>query len=216
MCYGRSHRREGIGHVRGQVIGSTIAAVFGVIYVFANSGELPAGAAWTLRAAAVAVVAVVAVRVLTASRAVGHGVEGAVAGPVRDGDSSRPAPFGRGYWLIVVAEVVAILVGVRLLAGPLDRPEAGVAWVSVAVGVHFFALAAHFRLSFFHLLGVLVTACGVAGLALAFTTTWAAAVAVTGGVVPGFVLLGFAVWGTGRHPRWSGAADEVTLRPSVQ
>jgi hypothetical protein len=43
--------------------------------------------------------------------------------------------------VVVAAEVIAIVVGVRLLAGPLDVPDAGVAWVALVVGLHFVALA---------------------------------------------------------------------------
>ena len=38
----------------------------------------------------------------------------------------------------MAAEAVALFLGVRILNGPLGLPRAGVAWVSLVVGVHFF------------------------------------------------------------------------------
>lgn len=185
--------------MRGQHIGSTIAAVFGLVYVLVNSADQPTALAWALRIAALVVCALVVARLVTGRRPAAGIEESDARGSAPGERGSRPAPFGRGYWLIVLAEVVAIVVGARVLAGPLDHPEAGVAWVSVAVGVHFFALAAHFGMRFFHVLGALVTGCGVAGLVVAFTTSASALVSLVGGVVPGFLLLGFALWGTGHR-----------------
>jgi hypothetical protein len=53
--------------------------------------------------------------------------------------------------------------GLAVLNGPLDAPQAGVAWVSLVVGVHFFALAVAFAEPFFHRLGGAITVCGLAG-----------------------------------------------------
>lgn len=198
--------------MRGQHLGSAIAAAFGLVYVLVNSAGLPSAVAWALRVAALVVAAAVAIRLVSGRREVGTAQGSAAGRSGSAGPPGRPAPFGRGYWLIVLAEVVAIVVGVRVLGGPLDHPEAGVAWVSVAVGVHFFALAAHFRLGFFHLLGVLVTGCGVAGLALAFAGSTSAVVSLVGGVVPGFVLLGFALWGSTQAAL---SADRVAHRDAA-
>lgn len=41
------------------------------------------------------------------------------------------------------------------------------AWTSVVVGVHFFALATVSGQRFLHVLGATITVCGAAGLALA-------------------------------------------------
>ena len=70
--------------------------------------------------------------------------------------------FGPRYWLVVAAEVAAIAAGSALLNGPLDRPRAVVAWVSVVVGVHFAALAAVWRVSLFRWLGAAIALAGVA------------------------------------------------------
>ena len=105
---------------------------------------------------------------------------------------------------MVAAEVVALFLGVRILNGPLGLPRAGVAWVSLVVGVHFFALAVVLGRRFFYWLGGVITACGVVGLVLAVTGAGAAAIALASGVLPGAVLLGFAWWGAHRTARAAG------------
>ncbi|QZY52362.1 hypothetical protein [Leucobacter tenebrionis] len=114
----------------------------------------------------------------------------------RDGAGGRGggngALFGRAYWMIVGVEAVALFVGARLVSEFL-RPELGVAWVSFVVGVHFFSLGWLFRLHRFHVLAVLVTACGVAGFACA-AFGLLSGIAVVSGVAPGFLLIGFSAW----------------------
>lgn len=192
----------------GQRIGSVIAAVFGLVYVAVNAGQLPAPASWALRAAALVVFAGVLLLVAAGRhrRAGAPGDGRGQAGPGR-------APFGRRYWLIVLVEFAAIFAGARTLSGPLDRPDAGVAWVTFVVGTHFFVLAAHFGARFFHVLAAALTMCGVVSLVIAFTASAAAVVALVGGVVPGLVLLGFAAWGAG-HGAWQGRVPQQ--RPHSQ
>ncbi|MEP6561989.1 MAG: hypothetical protein ABJD68_13065 [Nakamurella sp.] len=176
--------------MRGQKVGSTIAAVFGVIFVLLNTGELPSVIGWTLRAIALIAFASVLFAVLRADRKSPASVRDA-AGAATQGAS----PFGWAYWLVVVAEVVALFGGVRLLTGPLGQPNGGVAWVSFVVGVHFFALAALFHAPFFNWLGAAVTMCGVVGLILVFAGAGQAWVEGIGGIVPGALLLAFGWWG---------------------
>ena len=90
---------------------------------------------------------------------------------------------------MVAAEVAAIAAGIALLNGPLDRPHAVVAWVSVVVGVHFFALAELWQVSLVRWLGAAIAVCGVAGLAAAGLGASSAVVATIGGVLPGALLL---------------------------
>lgn len=174
--------------MRGQRIGSAISAVFGLIYVVANSALL--APLWTLAVRALAVLAFVAVLV-----AVFHSPR-----PPAGEDGAPERVFGRGYWWVVVVEVVALLGGLRVLSGPLGVPEAAVAWVSLVVGVHFFALAAVFGERFFHWLGGVITACGVVGLVIAISGTGEVWVELVAGVLPGAVLLGFGWWGARRRP----------------
>jgi hypothetical protein len=163
-------------------LGSLIGGAFGLVFVLVNAGPLP-----TALDAAVRIIGVVAfVVVLVALRR----PRSAVA-------RARPATggFGRGYWFVVLAEVVAILAGVRLLSGPLDTPDAGVAWAATVVGLHFVALAVVWAQRFFHVLGAAIAVCGLAGLVLALAGAPTAASATVGGVLPGLLLLAFALWG---------------------
>lgn len=170
----------------GQRIGSLIGATFGLTYVIVNAGPLSTG--WTLTLRVLAAVAFVAVLLA---------VFGSAA-PSPDRGRQEPRVFGRGYWLVVAAELVALFLGTRVLSGPLNAPQAGVAWVSLVVGVHFFALAVVFGERFFHWLGGVITACGVVGLVLAATGAEEPTIALVSGVLPGGILLGFGWWGAHR------------------
>lgn len=178
--------------MRGQNLGSLIAAVFGLIYVLVNSGQLPTVAAVPLRV--LAALAFFGVLVLIRrSRPVpdpGSGTQAEPGGPV----------FGAKYWLIVAIEVAALAAGLAGLNGPLDAPQAGVAWVSVVVGLHFFPLGALFREPFFYWLAAAITVCGVAGLVMAAIGAAEAPIAVVSGVVPGALLLAAGLWGARRNP----------------
>lgn len=176
--------------MRGQRIGSLVGAVFGLIYVLVNAGPLPPVAAMALRAAAAAAFCAV----LAALYLRRHD---RVADPDADQSGKRGGAgvFGRAYWIVVAAEVAALAVGLAVLDGPLNVPRAGVAWVSIVVGVHFNALAVVFGLRFFHWLGGAITACGVIGLALVATAASAIPVSLISGIVPGALLLGFGFWG---------------------
>lgn len=180
----------------GQVVGSMIGASFGLVYVFVNSGSLPGSVRWAVRLLAAAVFIAVVLASVRLSRR-GPAEPGTDVAPRSDPGSG--SPFGRSYWLVVALEVVAIVVGARLLSGPLDLPEAGVAWVSVVVGVHFFALAVIFRQSFFHWLGAAIAGCGALGIVLALLDAGSQPVEVVAGVVPGALLLAFGWWGVRRE-----------------
>jgi len=85
-----------------------------------------------------------------------------------------------------------------VLRGPAGLPNAVVAWVSVVVGVHFLMLAAIWRLRLFRHLGAAIALCGVAGLTAAAVGAPGAVIAVTGGVLPGVLLLAAAYRGATR------------------
>ena len=155
-----------------------VGASFGLAYVLANAGRLPSAAAEALRVLAVA--AVVGLAVLARRLGVGTPAD---ASQVR---------FGRAYWTIVAVEAVAIVAGVMTLSGPLGAPQAGVAWVSTVVGVHFLELARVWSSSFIRRLGVAITVCGVAGLAVAAAGGSAATIAWLAGILPGGLLLASA------------------------
>lgn len=175
--------------MRGLNVGSVIGAVFGLVYALVNSGGLPSVVAAVLRILAVLALAAVLVTVLR------HRDPGA-AGPPPGSDA-----FGPRYLLVVGVEVVAVFGGVALLNGPLDLPDAGVAWVSVVVGLHFLPLAGVFGLPLFRALGLAVAACGAVGLLLAATLDSSVPVDVVGGILPGALLLAASWWGAGRDLR---------------
>ncbi len=157
-----------------------IGSIFGVVYVTVNAGSLSSPAAPVLRIAGIAAF----VGLVIALRQVDLEKRGIRA-------SGR---FSRGYWVVVVAEVVAILAGWVIVTGPLDAPDAGVAWTSVVVGVHFFGLAAVWKQPFQAWLGGAITVCGVSGLILAALGASTPVVAVVAGVAPGLLLLGAGYW----------------------
>ncbi|MDN5757858.1 MAG: hypothetical protein L0H59_04910 [Tomitella sp.] len=192
--------------MRGQVIGSLIAAAFGLVYVVVNSWPLPSAVTWAVRVCAIVLFVAIATLAVTASLLPSRAAPAAeTASPSQldhaPTDSAHPRTvFTRGYWLVVGAEVVALFGGLAVINNLLHAPHAGVAWVSVVVGVHFFALARVFRLGFFDLLGAMVAACGAVGLVLAAIDGSGGATAAVAGVVPGFILLGFGLWGMRSRP----------------
>ncbi|MDQ3654605.1 MAG: hypothetical protein M3457_05955 [Chloroflexota bacterium] len=164
-------------------MGAAIGAVFGLVYVWVNAGELPSGMSLILRALGVAAFAgLVVMLVVRRNDAAGSG------------DRPDRTVFGRRYCTVVILEVIALFGGLRVITGPLDAPEASVAWVSVVVGVHFVALAAVWDNPFVHWLGVAITLCGAIGLVLAIAGAPRASIAVLSGVVPGAILLGTGWW----------------------
>lgn len=99
----------------------------------------------------------------------------------------------RTYGLAVLAMVVAITVGARVLT-LFDRPNAVVPWVVLAVGAHFLPFAGAFNIPVFRLLAISLIAVAVVGGAITLLHDSAAAAGWTG-VVAGFVLLLFAAIG---------------------
>lgn len=174
----------------GARLGSTISGAFGLVYVEANAGQIPAPAGPALRIAAAAAFALLLLGLLATRHA---------RTPRGGGDGSGAAPgFDRRYWLVVAAEAVAIVAGSAIVRGPLGLPDATVAWVSIVVGAHFFGLAAIWDMAPFRALGAAIGACGAVGLIAAAAGAGAAAVALAGGVLPGALLLAAGGWGVAR------------------
>ena len=170
----------------GQRLGSVIGATFGLVYVEVNAGALSPATSGIARIVGAALFIAVAA-LLVAGR---HSPQSAEA-PAGHG-------FGRGYWAVVGAEAVAIVVGARLITGPVGLAHGVVAWVSVVVGAHFIVLAEVWKFRPFHVLGAMIGLCGAAGLAAAGAGASNAVVAGTGGVVPGAILLASGCWGAAR------------------
>ncbi|MFF9843520.1 hypothetical protein ACH414_28100 [Streptomyces sp. NPDC020422] len=169
--------------------GRLIGASFGLFFVQANAGALPTRFAAPLRGLAVA--AFVALVVFGRRRATAAPAGEAPAG---EAPVSR---FGRRYWLVVAAEVVALAAGLLVISRVLHAPHAAVGWIAFVVGVHFFGLAAAWRRPRLHALGAALTACGAAGLALAAATASPAVIATVAGILPGVLLLA-SVWRSDR------------------
>ncbi|MER7823430.1 hypothetical protein ABTX85_12805 [Streptomyces sp. NPDC096097] len=176
--------------------GRLIGAIFGLVFVAANAGTLPTVAAVPLRV--LAVVSFVALFIaLRRTRTTPADDES--TGTVTGTGAAAPKRFGRGYRLVVAAEVVAALAGFLVITRVLHAPQASVAWLSLVVGLHFFGLAAVWRMPSLRWLAAAMTACGAAGLALAAGGASLAVIATVAGIAPGALLLG-AVWWSLRTP----------------
>ncbi|WAL63247.1 hypothetical protein ORV05_19675 [Amycolatopsis cynarae] len=160
------------GRRMGQATGYLIGILFGLVFVEVNARGLPGPWPLVVRIAGV----VIAVALFLAVRG--------GPGPA-DGGGFTP---GRGYWLVVAAEALALFGGLFVINGVLRHPQVAVAWIAVVVGVHFFALAAVFRLNRFHGLGAVLTVLGLAGFVLAALGASAATVGVVSGVLSGLAL----------------------------
>jgi hypothetical protein len=178
----------------GRFVGTVVAAVFGLVFVFANTGELPAGAALALRIVAGLVgVALLVGAVLTFRRAARAGAPVDRGGPARGGPGGG---FGRGYWVIVAAEVLALVLGLVVINGVLDAPRFAVAWVALVVGAHFAALALLWGLRLFHVLAAVLVLLGLAGFVAGAAGASAAVIGLIAGVGSGaalFVAAGSAI-----------------------
>lgn len=161
-------------------IGSLIGAVGGLVFIQANAGAFPAGVELGLRVAG----AVAFVAVLAALPRVNR------PAPT---DTRSPGALGRGYGVIVAAELLGIFVGLRVLNGPLDTPQATPAWIAFVVGTHFVALALLLREAAFSRLGYAITACGAAALLAAFLGAPDSVIAALAGILPGALLLSSVV-----------------------
>ncbi|HEY4419609.1 MAG TPA: hypothetical protein VGN22_08825 [Pseudonocardia sp.] len=177
-------------------LGLLIGAVFGTIYVLVNAGALGAPVGPLLQVVGVA----------------------ALLGLLAFMFRSRPAPaaaaaggavrFGRWYWVVVAAEVVAFFAGTAVLRGPLDLPLAVLPWITFVVGVHFLGLAKAWSAPSLTWLGAALAVCGLLGLLAAVTGAGEAVVAVVAGVAPGLFLLGGSWWGAVSGRREQDAAGK--------
>lgn len=148
------------------------------MFVLINSGAVPAPILWRT----LAVVAFAAVIWFVVLR-----------GPdLEQVPPSRAAL--RTYGLSVVAMVVAIPVGARVLSGALDKPNAVLVWVVLVVGAHFLPFANAFHLPVFRWLSASLVVVALIGAVPTLATNSATAAGWTG-VAAGFVLLFFSAAG---------------------
>ncbi|MEO6471775.1 MAG: hypothetical protein ABIR57_07770 [Aeromicrobium sp.] len=165
--------------------GHVIGGSFGMAFVIANTPSLPQ----MLRT--ILIVAAVATMVLTVV-CFGRGISNGTVVRPENGNES----FGRRYWGVVLIEAVALFGGLALLNR--WEPSANVAWIALVVGIHFFALAKLWVSGSqeIALIAFAMTALGVIGLAIAFSSDSRDAVAVVAGVGSGAVLLSSSLAGS--------------------
>lgn len=163
-------------------IGALVGGSFGLVYVLVNAGALGTPVGPVLQAAGV--LAFVALLVLT--------LRGRGAGP-----GERPR-FDRLYWLVVLAEVAAIVLGAQVL-NALGLPP--LPWVTIVVGLHLVPLARMWRAPVLARAGAVLALLGVAGLVAAVAGAGPALVALLAGVLPGVFMLGGLLWDAARPAR---------------
>lgn len=158
------------------VIGSAVALTFGAVFVLVNSGDLADPWPLVIRAAGLAVAAMLVVALVLVARKT---------------TPARASAYGypdRRFWIIVAAEAVAFVAGLVVINGVLQRPEVGVAWVALVVGVHFFGLGWIWRIRVYHRLGAVMTALGLAGFLIDALGGSAGTVGLVAGVGSGAAL----------------------------
>jgi hypothetical protein len=161
----------------GLVVGSLIAISFGAVFVLVNSGGLADPWRLLIRTLGLLVAAALVGALVLVARRAPAVAQGPAAGFM-----------DRRYWLIVVAEVVALFGGLAVVNNVLHRPAVAVAWVAVVVGVHFFGLGRVWRMPRFHWLGAVMTLLGVAGFLIDALGGTAATTALVAGVGSGLAL----------------------------
>ncbi|MGH3924006.1 MAG: hypothetical protein ACRDTT_14245 [Pseudonocardiaceae bacterium] len=166
-------------------VGLVIGAVFGLIYVVVNAAALGAPVGPVLQVLGIAAF----VGLLVVLYRFPQDPADTPGGAVR---------FGRRYWSIVAAEVVAFVAGIAVLNGPLGLPRAVLPWVTFVVGVHFLGLARVWKAPSLSWLGAGMALCGATGLAAAALGAPTAAIATVAGVAPGALLLAGSWWAATR------------------
>ena len=168
----------------GIVVGSLIGTAFGLVFILANSGDPVAPWPAIIRAAGLFVALLLVLGVVAVARRSPAAVPG---------NSDAAGFMGRGYRIIVVAEVIALFGGLMLINNVFHRPAVAVAWVAVVVGVHFIGLAKVWRMPIYTVLGTVQTLLGLAGFLL-YAFGAPSAIGLVSGVGSGVAL--FATVGT--------------------
>jgi len=167
------------------VIGSLVAIAFGTVFVLVNSADLATPWPLAVRVTGLVVAAALVAGLVIVARST------EASSPV-DGPDDRH----RRFWLVVLLEAAALFGGLAVINGVLDRPSVAVAWIAVVVGVHFFALAAIWRMPMYRWLGAAMTVLGLAGFLIDALGGDRAVVELVAGVGSGAALyaaVGFAV-----------------------
>lgn len=179
----RAHPGPPFNGLMQRMTGLLVGAVFGAVFVVVNAQS-------PLNTVTVNVLKVAACLAAASVIAMWFATARGERQPTAAG--SRRGMFGRGYLIVVAAEVILLFGGLRLLAA-WERPEqTNVAWVAFVVGVHFVALAPVWKDWGIAVPGAALTLLGVAGLVLASTSA-VAWVPLVSGVLSGVILLAGSV-----------------------
>ncbi|MFF1558896.1 hypothetical protein [Streptomyces sp. NPDC058279] len=174
-----------------------IGGIFGFIFIMVNAGALPTAAAIAFRVLGFAAFVALVVVLRRAGR---------VAPPATDATT-----FGRNYRYVVAAEVVVGAAGLIVLNPVLHARQATVGWIALVVGLHFFGLAAVWRLPSMRWLAAGMSFCGVVGLALSAYGSSASLIALVAGILPGAMLFGSVL---AKRPAWPPLAFRSVERPA--
>ena len=159
-----------------RAVGSVIAGFGGAAYVVINVSPLGGLASAALRVLAVGALIWILVRAWRSRRALPNARAG------RGG-------FGPAYWAVVALEVALIFGGRAFIVGVLHEPRDVVPWLSLAVGLHFFAFVRIWHKVMYVWIGLVITASAIVAFILVGYGATPAEVAVFGGLMPGFALL---------------------------
>lgn len=191
-------RRGDAPRITGAKLGSLIGCVGGLAFYLINAGALADPWPLVLRVLGVLLFVGIVAMVLRA-RVIGRGVE-----PSRE--------QLRAYGWTVVGEFAAIFAGARLLNALSDKPDVGLPWVAVVLGVHFVIFAPIFKEPIFAWFGVPIAVCGVVGLVLVLTSpagAHPATLAVVAGILPGTIMFAAVAWSA-----WVGRPRTAALSAS--
>ncbi|WP_026119371.1 hypothetical protein [Nocardiopsis ganjiahuensis] len=124
--------------------GFFVGSVFGLAFVLINSGPpLPPAVSAVTRTLAVGAAVAIVVLVLLAVRKESR--ESAEEPEASPGPASTPQ-FGAFFGVVTLVEVALIIGGAQVISRLDGIPDqAGVAWVALVVGLHFFPLAWYWK-----------------------------------------------------------------------
>lgn len=170
-----------------RVVASVIGGIGGAAYVVINSLQLGVSTSIALGVLAIGALLWILARAWQSRQAPTDA-------------RARRFHFGLAYWAIVALEVVLIFGGRAVIAGPLQQPRAVVPWLSLVVGLHFFAFVKIWRKMIYLWLGVLITLSAIVAFGLVGIGGTDAVVALFAGIIPGMVLLAFGIIGVHSSP----------------
>lgn len=169
-----------------------IVTVFACIFVEANASGLHSGLQAVVRIGGI----IVALALFVAANRLRRAA--ALAGDPAS-RSARSSGFGREYWIVVAAEVVALVAGLVVINAVFGAHGLTAPWIAVVVGVHFFGLAPLWNAKAYYVVsGVALTLLGLAGFALYAAGASALTIRLVAGIGAGIYLYLTAAVSLGR------------------